>query len=211
MRRPGTSARRLGAALVATMGLLAPWARAEEPRATCTATRVGRRVLVRPEASALLSPELERLMRLGLAGRLELELTLRQRRPLWFSAQVEETKLTQVLAYSAQEEGWVLDGRPVEPGTLELERVAWVMDEEPTSTLEVRVRVRLQVVTATSLEKVATWLTQGGSTARERSALTSTLLRTVAEDLTPGAEGLCKVLPSGEERPPEPPERTPAP
>lgn len=200
MRAPGTSTRRrLGAALVAAWGLLAPGARAEEPpRVGCSATRVGRRVSVRPEALALVAPELERLLRLGLAGRLEVELRLLRDRPLWFSEQVEATRLTQVLAYSARTGGWVLDGRPLAtPGKLELERVAWVLEEEPeeAAAFTVRVGVRLQVVTATSLGKVATWLTQGEKTEAERSALTRRLLRTVAEDLTRGAEGRCAVQP----------------
>lgn len=200
MRRPGTSTRRrLAAALVAALGLFAPVARAEgtPPRMTCSATRVARRVVVRPEALALVAPELERLMKLGLAGRLEVELTLLRRRPLWFSERMDETKLTQVLAYSAKAGGWALDGRALAggTGTLELERVAWMLDEEPEAeaTFEVEVRVRLQVVTAASLGKVAQWLTQGEKTEAERSALTRSLLRTVAEDLTSGAEGRCTV------------------
>lgn len=193
-----TSTRKgLAAALVAAVGLFAPLGRAEEPpRVTCSASRVGRRVVVRPEALALVAPELERLMRLGLAGRLEMELTLLRRRPLWFSERVDATKLTQVLAYSAKEGGWRLDGRPLaSPGTLELERVAWVLEEEPEAetAFVVEVEVRLQVVTAASLGKVAQWLTRGEETEAERSALTSGLLRTVADDLTRGAEGRCSV------------------
>jgi hypothetical protein len=153
-------------------------------------------VVVRPEALTLVAPELERLMRLGLAGRLELELRLLRQRPLWFSERVEATRLTQVLAYT-KPEGWALDGRPLVtgPGTLELERVAWVLEEEPEAgaTFRVEVGVRLQVVTPASLGKVATWLTQGQKTEAERSALTTGLLRTVAEDLTRGAEGRCTV------------------
>ncbi|QRN95657.1 hypothetical protein JRI60_42485 [Archangium violaceum] len=197
----GMSARRwLGAALVAAVGLLAPPVRAEEAaRVTCSATRVGRRVVVRPEAFALVAPELERLMRLGLAGRLEVELTLLRRRTLWFSEQVDATRLTQVLAWSSKEGGWVLDGRPLteKPEPLELERVAWVLEEEPEAerTFVVEVGVRLQVVTAASLGKVARWLTQGEKTEAERSSLTRGLLLTVAEDLTRGAEGRCTVQP----------------
>ncbi|MCY1074832.1 hypothetical protein [Archangium lansingense] len=198
MKAPGASTRRrLGVALVAALGLLAPMARAEEPpRVTCSATRVGRRVVVRPEALALVAPELERLMRLGLAGRLEVELTLLRRRPLWFSERMDAARLTQVLVYSAKEGGWVLDGRLLAGvGTLELERVAWTLEEEPEAeaTFVVEVGVRLQVVTAASLGKVAQWLTQGEKTEAERSALTRGLLRTVAEDLTRRAEGRCNV------------------
>lgn len=197
MRGTRTSTRKgLAAALVAAVGLFAPLARAEEPRVTCSASRVGRRVVVRPEALALVAPELERLMKLGLAGRLEVELTLLRRRPLWFSERVDATKLTQVLAYSAKDGGWRLDGRPLpSPGTLELERVAWTLEEEPEAetAFVVEVEVRLQVVTAASLGKVAKWLTQGDKAEEARSALTSGLLRTVADDLTRGAEGRCSV------------------
>jgi len=153
---------------------------------------------VRPEALALVAPELERLMRLGLAGKLEVELTLLRRRPLWFSEQVDTARLTQVLAYPAKTGGWRLDGRPLaSPGTLELERVAWVLEEEPEAeaSFVVEVGVRLQVVTTASLGKVATWLTQGEKTDAQRSALTRGLLRTVAEDLTRRAEGHCTVQP----------------
>lgn len=197
MRGTRTSTRRrCAAALVAAVGLFAPMARSEEaPRVTCAASRVGRRVVVRPEALALVAPELERLMKLGLAGRLEVELTLLRRRPLWFSERVDAAKLTQVLAYSAKE-GWRLDGRPLpSPGTLELERVAWTLEDEPEAdtAFVVEVEVRLQVVTAASLGKVTKWLTQGEKTEEERSALASGLLRTVADDLTRGAEGRCSV------------------
>jgi len=198
-RATGTRGRRLAAALAVAVGLCTSGAHAEEPRVDCTATRSGRRVLVRPEVSTLVAPELERLMRLGLAGRLELELELLRLRPLWFSAQVEATRLTQVLVY-VKEEGWVMDGRPLKEGlgVLELERVAWMLEAEPEAdaSFRVEVRVRLQVVTADSLGKVASWLTQGRKTEQERSALTEGLLRTVAEDLTRRAQGRCDVQPA---------------
>ncbi len=197
MGRNGTQARRLGAALVAVVGLLAPVAGAEEPRAACTATVSGRRVVVRPEAHAFLTPELDRLLRLGMAGRLEVELTLLRRRKVWFDARVEGTQLTQVLSYSQGE--YLLDGRPLPSGAeaLELERTAWTLEEapEPGESFVVQVEVRLQVVTAASLGKVASWLTQGDSAEGERSALTRNLLRTVAEDLSRRASGQCPVRP----------------
>ena len=157
MKRPGQRRRgRLGAALGAVLGLLAPQGRAEEPaRVTCTATRTGTRVVVRPEALSLVAPELERLMKLGLAGRLEVELRLSRPRPWWLAEQVDTAKLTLVLAYSVKTKTWLLDGSPLEEGLgrLELERVAWTLDEEPgpEATFVVEVGVRLQVVTTASL------------------------------------------------------------
>ncbi|HYH99177.1 hypothetical protein [Hyalangium sp.] len=195
MRRLGAQARGLGAALVAAMGFLAPGAWADEPRAQCTATLSGRRVVVRPEAQAFVTQELDRLLRLGLAGRLEVELTLLRRRKLWFDEQVDSARLTQVLSFSKGE--YLLDGRALPSGTpvLALERTAWTLKEPPESneSFVVQLNVRLQVVTAASLSKVASWLTQGESAEDERSTVTRNLLRTVAEDLTRDASGRCDV------------------
>jgi hypothetical protein len=197
MGRLETQARGLCAALVAVVGLLAPRAWADEARAQCTATLSGRRVVVRPEALAFLTSELDRLLRLGLAGRLEVELTLLRRRKLWFDEQVDSARLTQVLSFS--QGGYLLDGRPLPSGAtaLELERTAWTLKEPPESgaSLVVQVTVRLQVVTASSLGKVASWLTQGESAENERSTVTRNLLRTVAEDLSRRASGRCDVSP----------------
>lgn len=189
--------RRLGAALVAAAGLLAPMARAEEePRAACSATLSGRRVVARPEAFAFVSPELDRLVRLGMAGRVEVEVTLFRRRSLWFDMRVDTTRLTQVLAFARGD--YVLDGRPLPegPGALELERVAWMLDERPEAgdRFVVQVEVKLHVVTAASLGRVASWLTQEKTAqGEEGSGLTSTVLRSVAEDLSRGASGRCEV------------------
>lgn len=197
MGRLGTQARGLGVAVLATVSLLASAASAEEPRATCTATLSGRRVVVRPEAHAFLTQELDRLLRLGMAGRLEVELTLLRRRKLWFDARVDSAQLTQVLSFTKG--GYLMDGRKLPAGaaTLELERVAWTLKEppEPGDAFVVQVDVRLQVVTAASLGKVASWLTQGEPADTERSAVTRNLLRTVAEDLTRHADGRCEVKP----------------
>ncbi|WP_224242309.1 DUF4390 domain-containing protein [Hyalangium gracile] len=197
MGRLGTQARGLRAALLATLGLLAPEAWAEEPRAQCTATLSGRRVVVRPEAQSFLPTELDRLLRLGLAGRLEVELTLLRRRKLWFDEQVDTARLTQVLSFT--QGVYLLDGRPLPASTttLELERTAWTLEEppEPGEAFVVQVSVRLQVVTASSLGKVASWLTKSPSAEDERSTVTRNLLRTVAEDLTRQASGRCDVSP----------------
>jgi len=198
MRRLETQARGLGAALIAAVGLLAPRAHADEPGARCTATLTGRRVVVRPEAQAFLTEDLDRLLRLGLAGRLEVELTLLRRRKLWFDARVDSAQLTQVLSFTRGE--YLLDGRPLSSGavTLELERTAWTLQQapEPGDALVVQVNVRLQVVTAASLGKVASWLTQGQPEEAEASPVTRNLLRSVAEDLTRSAVGRCSVSPT---------------
>ncbi|NTX09182.1 hypothetical protein HUA76_00185 [Myxococcus sp. CA056] len=199
MKRMGTRTRRtLGAALVAAAGLFAPGAWAEEPRVACTATLSGRRVLARSEAFSFLSAELDRLVRLGMAGKLEVELTLWKRRALWFNTRVDGARLTQVIAFTR--EGYMLDGRPLPegPATLELDRVAWTLEARPEDgeRLIVQVEVKLNVVTAASLGRMASWLSRTeGAGETDRSTLTGTLLRTVAEDLSQKASGRCDVAP----------------
>ena len=92
----------------------------------------------------------------------------------------------------------MLDGEPLPegPGTLELERVAWTLDERPEvgDRFVVQVVVKLHVVTAASLGRVASWLTQEkNAQGEERSGFTTTVLRSVAEDLSRGASGRCEV------------------
>lgn len=189
--------RGLGTALLAVAGLHAPTVHAEEPRTTCAATLSGRRVMVRSEAFDFVSPELDRLVRLGMAGKMEVELTLWQRNTVWFDARVDTARLTQVLAYSKG--AYLLDGRPLPagPSSLTLERVAWTLEQrpEPGARYEVRISVRLHVVTTASLGRVAAWLTQGNQADGEGGeSLTGTvLLRSVAEDLARGANARCDV------------------
>ena len=180
----------LSLALAVLWGSLA---HAEEPRASCTATRTGLRVLVRPEAHAFVDAELDRLLRLGLAGRLELTVTLLRRRPAWFDARLVEQQLTQVLSFDERSGRYVLSERtlPAGPQALGLERVALQLPEAPDADarLEVEVDVRLQVVTIASLGRMAAWLTQSEA----RSAVSENLLRTVAEDLQRRARARCPV------------------
>ncbi len=180
-----------------TLALLALLAggpsRAEEPRAACTAMRAGTRVLVRPEAHAFVDAELDRLLRLGLAGRLDVTLTLLRRRPAWFDARLAEQQLSEVLLFDEATGRYVLSGRPLTsgPGTLTLERAALQLEAPPDkdAVLEVELELRLQVVTSASLGRMAAWLTQSET----RSAVSENLLRTVAEDLQRRARARCRV------------------
>jgi hypothetical protein len=181
-----------------SLGLALLWAftaHAEEPRVTCTATRSGLRVLVRPEAHAFIDAQLDRLLRLGLAGRLELTVTLLRRRPAWFDARLAEQQLTEVLSFDERSGRYVLSGRTLSAGpqALALERTALQLPEAPDADalLEVELDVRLQVVTIASLGRMAAWLTQSEA----RSAVSENLLRTVAEDLQRRARNRCRVTP----------------
>ena len=181
-----------GAAVALTLALSSV-AHAQEPSATCTATRTGTRVLVRPQAHAFIDAELDRLLRLGLAGKLELTVTLLRRRPAWFDARLVKQQLTEVLSYDEGAGRYRLSGRPLPegPAALPLGRTALQLEQLPDADalLEVELDVRLQVVTSASLGRMAAWLTQSET----RSAVSENLLRTVAEDLQRRARARCRV------------------
>ena len=176
------------------LALVLPLAsRAEDPRVTCTAQRTGTRVLVRPEARAFIDAELDRLLRLGLAGRLEVGMVLLRRRPAWFDARLAEQHLTEVLRFDESTGRYELSGRQLSegPASLQLERAALELASTPApdAVLGVELDVRLQGVTSASLGRMATWLTQSET----RSAVTENLLRTVADDLQRRARARCRV------------------
>ncbi len=164
----------------------------EGPRATCRATLVGGRVLVDVELAGFLDPELLRLVRLGLEGRLSFEVSVVRRRRLWFDAPVEtQSKVASLRASRATGKLWMNDRREVQdPAFLALERVALHVGAEPEETYGVEVTARLQVVTASSLDRLAGWISGRGG--EEKRALPHNVLQAVAEDLSRVASGRCE-------------------
>jgi hypothetical protein len=159
----------------------------------CTATRTGARARVSISLDDLLDRDLLRLVRLGLRGKITLELRL-SRRGLFFGRTVTRVEVEAALTWSPQADVLLLDGRPVaDAGHLQLERLALEADAPKDAELEVEVSARLQVVTAQSLGDVARWIAGGEGTAGERSAFGSNLIGAVAEDLTRSAKGSCPV------------------
>lgn len=185
--------RRAWLATMAALLLCAEVARAAE--ATCRATRVGGSARVAVTLEGLLDRDLLRLVRLGLKGRLAVELRA-VRKGLLFGRTVGRAALEVTLAWSEELEALLLDGRPVrDPRTLELERISLDVDAPEAETVTVETSARLQVVTAQSLGDVARWITGGDSTAPERSALTRNVIGAVAEDLTRSASCTCPARP----------------
>ena len=163
----------------------------------CTATRAGARARVSVALDDLLDRDLLRLVRLGLRGRITLDVRL-VRRGLFFGRTVTRLAVESALTWSPQGEVLLLDGRPVADAShLQLEWLALEADAPQDAPLEVEVNARLQVVTAQSLGDVARWIAGGSETAGERSALTKNLLGAVAEDLTRSAAGSCPVKARG--------------
>src|SRR6185295_14193462 len=127
---PSSSARRQWMVLALMVVLLsAGSAFADGPRsplARCSALLANGRTLVDVAAEHLLSDDLVRLVRLGMTGRLQVEVTVIRRQPFWFDAVVLKERRELVVTALAEGSGLLLDGtrelRDVD--RLELDRLA---------------------------------------------------------------------------------------
>jgi hypothetical protein len=159
-----------------------------EPRAGCTAQLTARRVLVDPTLEQLFDAEQLRLVRLGLVGQVHLEVTLVRHHPLWFDEHLETRAVDFSLRWSREEVRYLLDGQPVDPSHLSLERLVLHPGADTEGELEVEETARLQVVTSASLGTVAGWMVAG-----ERGPATRTVLDVLANDLVRTTTGRCAV------------------
>lgn len=183
---------------VAVLCLLAPVrAHAEAPAARCSARLAGGRALVDVELLHFLDPELARVVRLGVEGRLRVEVTLVRERALWFDAPAA-TQVTELyLRWSKASGRYVLGSwRELEdPGTLALERLSLRPGAPPAPGERYRVDVRahLQVITAGSLGQVASWIAE-----RKNGAppVSETVLSAIASDLARQASCACAAVAS---------------
>lgn len=170
--------------------LLAGAAKAQE--VACKALLLGTRALVDATVHRLLDPELLRLVKLGVAGRVTVETTLVRRRQLWFGHVVASSKRELPLTWSDERGAFELDGRAVrDPEHVALERIVLPAgDDGDARGYQVEITTRLVVVTSGSLGRVADLL-QGESD----SPLTRTVLGAIASDLTRSANATCAVEP----------------
>ena len=165
-----------------------------EPAATCTARAVEGRVLAEVELRDFFDDETVRLMRLGLQGRLRVEATVLRKRWLFAQQRVAEEALDQTVSISSADGRLLLDGRPDvrDPARLSLGRIAIPMDRPPPAGATLEVRVRLQVITATTLGDVASWVT-GRKKEEVGSSLERGVVAAVVDGLARRATASCVV------------------
>jgi hypothetical protein len=157
-------------------------------------------VLVSSTLLGFFDPDLLRLIRLGMAGRLEVDVALQRKRFLVFSEAHASERYQATLSYDERAQEFRIDGRAVgaEPQSLTLDRVALTLRAPPPEGAQlVRVAARLEVVTASSLLQLARFF--GG---RERdeaardaegggSGLSGLLVKSLLQDLARSASGSC--------------------
>jgi hypothetical protein len=172
----------------------------ERPSVTCQAQVVGDRVLATISLHGFVEEETLRLLRLGMRGRVRVDAAVLRRR--W--GVFEEAAATRVveaqLSSTPEKQDLLLDDRTRLPpsGPLTLERLALRLSDRDAANgrLSLRATVQLQVVTISSLSKVAAWATESSSDDAPSSLLTRGLLAAVVNDLTRSAECTCSVAPS---------------
>jgi hypothetical protein len=174
-----------------------PASAGESPSATCQAHAVGDRVLATIDLQGFVEEEMLRLLRLGMRGRVRVEATALRRRWGVFEQTVATRVVESQLSFTRDTQDLLLDARTRLPasGPITLERLALRVAEHDaaTSRLTLRVSVQLQVVTMSSLSKVAAWATESSDDEASASILTRGLLTAVVNDLTRSAECTCAV------------------
>jgi hypothetical protein len=193
-----------GVFALASFSLMGVGARAARAAGTvsCRAERLGGRALAHSLAVDLFDRELQRLVELGLVGRLNLEVVLFQRRPLWFDRRAAEATRTFTVVWSKAEAHFTLDGqRLTTPREVRFPDLVLRPEDDGLSEGDFyfQLTVRLEVITAQSLGEVARWLVsrpaaQPEPAAQPRAAvLPRALVDYLASDLARTATGRCPV------------------
>jgi hypothetical protein len=194
-REPFEPARRASTCALAVLAALsATRASAEGPaRLLCGAEWAGERALVQISVTDLFDRDLLHLVRLGLDGRIALEVALYRRRAFWFDDRRDSETRTSVVTWSRARQAFALDGAPADPARLTLDPIALRAPDKGPHYVEVS--VRLEVVTAGSLVQVARWLVQGpgAQAGTTPSVVGRSLMSQVAADLARSATARCPV------------------
>src|SRR5262245_188718 len=188
------------AALLLVLPSAARAAARDPPSASCSARLAGRRVIVNATLAGFFDPELLRLVRLGLAGRLEVEVALQRKRFLMFSESLASHRYQAMLSYDEKSQEFRIDGRGVgdELLSLTLDRVTLnPRGAPPEGEHSVRVSARLEVVTASSLLQLARFF---GARERDKAAepeegsgMSRLLVKSLLQDLARSATGTCEL------------------
>jgi hypothetical protein len=151
---------------------VAPASARDAETASCRARLAGRRALADVELRGFFDADLLRLVRLGLAGRLEVELTVLRKRWFIVSASGARQRYRSVLTFDPAAQEFAIDGSAIgkELRDLTLERLSLPLEEPLSGAPLIRATARFEVVTESSLLQVAKWLAGGGRNADNRAS-----------------------------------------
>lgn len=189
---------RLRVAPVMALALCSPALAAprEAPQASCNARLAGRRVLVTATLESFFDADLLRLVRLGLAGRLDVDIALLRKRFMLFSEAEASQRYQAVVSYDDKSQEFRIDGRGVgsELRRVALDRMTLALRAPPAEGPQsIRVAARLDVVTASSLLQVARWIggREKGKEGEEDSGFSGLIVKSLLQDLARSASTTC--------------------
>jgi hypothetical protein len=202
MRRRLPGARfALGATL--SLGIVPSAAQGAAAEARCRCQLAGSRAQASIDVQGLVDAELERLIRLGLVGRVRWELELSRKRWLWVEQRVAQMAVESAIRFSEKRRVFVVEGVGEVPdlSRLRLDTADLRLDAPyaPDGRYELRIRVRLQVITVDSLARVASWMVDAEKDEGEErpsSWAARGLLRAVSNDLQRVATATCRTSPA---------------
>ena len=191
---------RLAFCVTLGLGIVAPAAQGAAAEARCRCRITGNRAEATVEVQGLVDAELERLIRLGLAGRVRWELELVRKRWLWVEQPVAELTVESALRFSDARHVFAVEGggEAADLSRLTLHTADLRLASPPAAKgrYELRVRARLQVITVESLARVASWMVDGHEQEGEggsSSWATRSLLAAVSNDLQRVVTATCRV------------------
>jgi hypothetical protein len=165
---------------------------AAAPRVLCHTKVANGRVLVDIELLDFYEERLLQLVKLGLAGSMELEVAVVKPRRFWFDAPLATEKKRLDVRFSRMARTFVLDGKKplVDPNRIRVERLALRLADfaGPGSELRIEVRAALRVVTTSTLGTVARWIARGEEAS---PTLSENVVQWVTDDLARKAETDC--------------------
>jgi hypothetical protein len=186
-----------------TLGIVASAVQGAAAEAWCRCQLAGNRARASIEVQGLVDPELERLIRLGLTGRVRWELELSRKRWLWVEQRVAGLTVESAIRFSAGRRVFVIEGVGEVPdlSRLRLDTADLRLDVPyaPDGRYELRIRARLQVITVDSLARVASWMVDAEKDEGEErpsSWAARGLLAAVSNDLQRTATTTCRPAPA---------------
>jgi hypothetical protein len=150
------------------------------------------------ELHSLLDDDLLSLIRLGMEGRIRVQASVLRKRWGLFEQDLATRWSEAKIAYLADDRQYVLNGRVRirDPARFTIARIALPLSDPAAAAkrMTFRAEIRLQVVTESSLAKVAAWVTESDEDETSGSILARGLLSAVAEDLVRTTECSCVVV-----------------
>ncbi|MFH0898999.1 MAG: hypothetical protein V2A73_00060 [Pseudomonadota bacterium] len=170
-------------------------AHAAPPEVKCVARVLGSRTIAGAQILHFFDPTLIRLIRLGLEGRIDVNIDLMQRRRFFFDRLLASASISWAIVYEPTAGVFLVNGKQLSEDRLdrlELPGISLGRDLiAPRNSYYVTVSARLQVATTASLGRMARWIIEDSED--ESTLLPSGIISFLADDMARRANNDCEL------------------